>query len=264
VPDVFGLTQSQFETFLLVLVRTATMLAVFPIFSASQIPAFTKVAIAVIISFILYRTVPAIAPFHGVYELAAAVISQVALGLVVGFVSQLVFMGIQFAGQILDIQIGFAVANVINPTTQQQVTVLGEFELTLATLVFLISDSHLLLLQGIGGSFSLLPLPYINLDPSVAGNIVLFFGQAFLVVFKIAAPPAIALFMVNIALGLMARVAPQMNVFVVGFPLQIGVGLIMLALSIPLLVGVAPQLYAQIPHQMDAVMRGMAVHSPSP
>ncbi|HEY8297267.1 MAG TPA: flagellar biosynthetic protein FliR [Candidatus Baltobacteraceae bacterium] len=264
MPDVFGLSAAQFETFLLVLMRTATMLAVFPIFSASQIPSYSKVAIAVIIAFLLYRTVPAIAPFGNMGELVVAAISQVALGLIVGFVAQLVFAGIQFAGQLLDIQIGFAVANIINPTTQQSVTVLGELELVLATLVFLISNSHLLLLQGIGGSFDLLPLPYINLDPSVAGNIVAFFSQSFWIVFKIAAPPAIALFLVNVALGLMARVAPQMNVFVVGFPLQIGIGLIMLAISVPILVGVAPQLYAQIPHQMDAVMRGMVVSSPLP
>jgi flagellar biosynthetic protein FliR len=259
MPDVFALSQAQFETFLLVLIRTASMIAVFPVFSASQIPQYVKIGLALIISFILYRVVPQIAPLHNLYDLAAAVISQVVLGLIVGFVAQLVFMGIQFAGQILDIQIGFAVANIINPTTQQQVTVVGEFELTLATLVFLISDSHLLLLQGIGGSFNLVPLPYINLDPSVAGNVVTFFAQAFLVVFKIAAPPAIALFIVNVALGLMARVAPQMNVFVLGLPLQIGVGFAMLAISIPLLVGVAPQLFADVPRQLDAVMRGMAV-----
>ncbi|MDQ2872959.1 MAG: flagellar biosynthetic protein FliR [Candidatus Eremiobacteraeota bacterium] len=264
MPDIFGLSQAQFETFLLVFMRTATMLAVFPIFSASQIPRMAKIAISLIIAFVLYRAVPTLAPFANVYELGAGAVSQVVLGLIVGFVAQIVFVGIQFAGQILDIQIGFAVANIINPTTQEQVTVIGELELALATLIFLISDSHLLLLQGIGGSFALLPLPYINLDPSVAGNIVLFLGQAFLIVLKIAAPAAVALFIVNIALGLMARVAPQMNVFVVGFPLQIGVGLIMLALCVPLLVAVAPQLFEQLPHQMDAVMRGMAVPSPSP
>jgi flagellar biosynthesis protein FliR len=258
--DVFGLNQSQFETFLLVLVRTATMLSVFPIFSAGQIPRLVRVAIAVIISFVLYKVVPAMAPLPDLGSLFGAIVSQIVLGLIVGFVAYLVFMGVQFAGEIIDIQIGFAVANIINPLTQQQVTVIGEFQLTLATLVFLISDAHLLLIQGIGGSFNLLPLPYITLQPSVAHDVTSFVTQAFLIVFKIAAPPAIALFLTNIALGLMARVAPQMNVFVVGLPLQIAVGLIMLSVSVPLLVAVAPQLYNGIPHQMDAVMRGMRTH----
>lgn len=259
MPDVFGLSQAQFETLLLVFVRTSTMLFVFPIFSARQIPLMVRIGLAGVISFLLFRALPTTPAATDIGGLVAAIFSQVVIGLIVGFVAYLVFMGVQFAGEILDIQIGFAVANVISPQTQQQVTVIGELELTLATLVFLISNSHLLMLQGIGGSFKLLPLPYVNLDPSVAGNVVLFVEQAFLVVFQIAAPAAVALFVVNVALGLMARVAPQMNVFVVGFPLQIGVGLLMLAVSVPLLVAVTPQLFNDAAHHMDTVMRGMAV-----
>jgi len=260
MPDVFGLSQAQFETLLLVFVRVSTMLFVFPVFSAPQIPVQVRIGLGALISFVLFRALPLTAPLPDMGALVAAVVSQVVVGLIVGFVAYLVFMGIQFAGEILDIQIGFAVANVISPQTQQQVTVLGELELTLATLVFLISNSHLMLLQGIGGSFHLLPLPFINLDPSVAGNVVVFLEQSFLIVFQIAAPAAVALFIVNVALGLMARVAPQMNVFVVGFPLQIGVGLLMLAISVPVLATVAPQLFSDSARHMDTVMRGMAVH----
>lgn len=255
--DVFGLTQAQFETLLLIFVRTSVMLFVFPVFSARQIPVLVRIGLAGLISFVLFRAMPLTAPLPDMGALVAAAASQVIVGLVVGFVAYLVFTGIQFAGEILDIQIGFAVANVISPQTQQQVTVIGELELTLATLVFLISDSHLLMLAGIGGSFHLLPLPYITLDPSIAGNVVNFLQAAFLVVFQIAAPAAVSLFVVNVALGLMARVAPQMNVFVVGFPLQIGVGLFMLAVSVPVLVAVAPHLFMDSARDMDTVMRGM-------
>lgn len=256
--DLFHLTQAQFETYLLIVVRVSTMLFVFPVFSAKQIPLLVRIGLAFLISFVIYRAVPMMPALPDVGALVAAVVSQVVLGVIVGFVAYLVFMGIQFAGEIIDIQIGFAVANIINPTTQQQVTVIGELQLTLATLIFLMSDSHLLMLQGIGGSFHLVALPYIKLDPSVATNVVLFLEQAFLIVLKIAAPPAVALFLVNLALGLMARVAPQMNVFVVGLPVQIGVGLLMMAVSVPLLGYVAPDLFANTAHQMDAVMRGMA------
>lgn len=258
--DLFNISQAQFETFLLIVVRVSTMLFVFPVFSAKQIPILVRIGIAFLIGFILYRAVPPMAALPDIAALIGAVFSQVVLGLIVGFVAYLVFMGIQFAGEILDIQIGFAVANILSPQTQQQVTVIGELQLTLATLIFLASDSHLLMLQGIGGSFHLVPLPYINLDPSVAGNVVTFLEAAFLIVLKIAAPAAVALFLVNIALGLMARVAPQMNVFVVGLPIQIGVGLLMMAVSLPLLGYVAPQLFQQSAHDMDTVMRGLQVH----
>ncbi len=258
--DLFGLTAAQFETFVLIFLRVSTMLFVFPVFSAPQIPQLLRLGFGLIIAFLLYRTVPTVHLSPDLYGLALAGASQVVLGLIVGFVASLVFTGIEFAGQLIDLQIGFAVANVINPTTQQNITIIGEFQLAIATLVFLATNSHYLLLEGIAGSFNLLPLPYINLDPGVAGNVTLFFTQAFLIVFKIAAPVVIALFLTNIALAFMARVAPQMNVFVVGLPIQVGVGLIVMAFSIQLLGTVGPQLFATVAQQMDAVMRGLRVH----
>lgn len=255
--DLFGLTAANFETFLLVWIRVTVMLFVFPVFSAQQIPQLARIGLGLLIAFILYRAVPPVAVSHDLLTLGAAVVSQVVLGLIVGFVASLVFVGVQFAGEVVDLQIGFAVANVISPTTQTQITIIGELELTLATLIFLVSDSHYLLLQGIAGSFHLVPLPFVNLDSSVAGNLPIFMTQALLVVFKIAAPAAVALFIVNVALSFMARVAPQMNVFVVGLPMQIGVGLIVLSISIPLLATVGPAVFADMARQMDAVMRGL-------
>jgi flagellar biosynthetic protein FliR len=257
VVDLFHLTQGQFETYLLIVVRVSAMLFMFPVFSARQIPIPVRMGLSFLVAFIVYHTVPQLPALPDLGALVAAVVSQIVLGVVVGFVAYLVFMGVQFAGEILDIQIGFAVANVISPQTQQQVTVIGELELTLATLLFLVSDSHLLFLRGIGGSFHLVPLPYIALSPSLATNVLDFTQQAFLIVLQIAAPAAVSLFVVNVALGLLARVAPQMNVFVVGFPLQIGVGLLMMAAGVPLLAYVAPQLFSDSAAHMDAVMRGM-------
>lgn len=255
--DVFGIHTAQFETFLLVFVRVTSMLFVFPIFSARQIPKLLRLAFGLLISFVIYRTVPEVSLGAKLFELVPAVLSQVVLGLIVGYVASLVFTGIQFAGEVLDLQIGFAVANVISPQTQEQVTILGEFQLTLASLVFLATNSHLAMLAGIAGSFTLVPLPYVHLDPSLAGGVTNFLMQSMLIVFRIAAPAAVALFLVNVMLALMARVAPQMNVFVVGFPIQIGVGLIMIAVSLPLLAAVGPTVFGDIAHHMDDVMRAM-------
>ena len=255
--DLFGLSGAQFETFLLVFLRVSSMLYVFPVFSAPQIPTMVRLGFGMIVSFLLYRIVPVVHLSNGIYDLVLAGASQIVLGVIVGFVAALVFTGIQFAGELIDLQIGFAVANVINPQTQQNITIIGEFQLTIATLIFLATDSHYFLIQGIAGSFNLVPLPYINLDPSVAGNVTLFFTQAFLIVFRIAAPVVAALFLTNVALAFMARVAPQMNVFVIGLPLQVGVGLIMMAISLPLLATVGPELFQTVAQQMDAVMRGL-------
>ena len=261
--NLFGLTQAQFETYLLVTIRIMAMFSVMPIFSGAQVPLLVRLGLSVIVTFAVGSVVTPLGGTLGLGPLAAAVLAQMLIGIVFGFVASLVFTGIQYAGQIIDTQIGFAIANIINPTTQQQVTIIGEFELALGTLLYLITNSHHALLAGMAGSFALLPLPYVDPHIVVATDIVRFFTQALFLVFRIGAPVAVTLVVVNIALAFMARVAPQMNVFVVGFPLQIAVGLIMLIVSLPLMGFVLPQVFAEQPAQLDAVFRGLAA-SPLP
>jgi flagellar biosynthetic protein FliR len=100
-------------------------------------------------------------------------------------------------------------------------------------------------------------LPFVAIQPGLQNDVIEFFAKSLFLVFQIAAPVAISLYIVNIGLALMARVAPQLNVFAVGFPLQIMVGLGMIVLSLPLLVTVLPQVYAETPHELDAVLRLM-------
>ena len=225
--DVFGIGPAQFETFLLVFVRVTIILALIPIFSARQIPKLVRFGLALIISFIISKTIPTIAPI------------------------------IQAAGEIVDLQIGFGSATLVNPLTNQQSTLVSQFEVAFATLLFLVTDSHHLLFEGLSGSFALVPLPYIVVSPTVLPAIAMFFGAAVAIVLKIAAPIGVAIFVTNVSLGLLARIAPHINVFVIGIPLQLSVGLTMLIVTIPL-VGYVPQLFGEIPRQLDTVLRGLS------
>jgi flagellar biosynthetic protein FliR len=255
--SLFGLTVGQFETFLLVAVRTTFIIFLMPVFSSAQVPVQVRFGLGLLVSFIVWQVVPTMPPFAGIGPLTAAVASQALVGLVFGFIGGLVFTGIQFAGEILDITVGFSIVNVINPLTSQTVSVLGEFELALASFIYLIGNGHHYLFEGIAGSFSLVPLPFAVIQPGLENDVVGFFSLAMWLVFQIAAPIAISLFVVNVGLSLMARVAPQLNVFAVGFPLQILVGLTMIIVSLPLLVAVLPQVFAQTPGELDAVLRLM-------
>jgi flagellar biosynthesis protein FliR len=256
--DLFGLHTAQLETFFLVWVRCSTIVMIIPVFGTASIPALIRVGLGLMLSFAMYGTVhPLRAPLD-LDGLAVGLLCQVVIGVLFGFVTQMVFMGVQYAGEILDIQIGFAVANVLNPTTQQQVTIVGELQLAIATLLFLVTNAYLLYFQGIGGSFNLLPLPWVSISAGTEASIILFFTQALYIIFRIAAPAAVTLFLVNVMLAFLARVAPQMNIFVVGFPLQISVGLIMLIICMPLLGYALPQLFSQVPHQLDTLMRSLA------
>jgi flagellar biosynthesis protein FliR len=265
--NVFGMGTGQFETLLLVLVRVSTMLALVPVFSQTQVPQLVRFGLGLLLAVLIVRIVPPMAPVGGLGALVVAIVSQAFVGLVFGFVAFLLFTGIQFAGEIIDTQIGFAVVNIVNPLTSQNVTVIGNLELALATLLYLAADAHHLLLRGMVGSFALVPLPFAAAPELLAGDVVRFFTQALFIVFQIAAPVAISLFLVNVMLGLMARVAPQMNVFVVGFPIQITIGLVMLVVSLPLLGAVFPALIDTSARQLDTVLRAMSpsnLPSPSP
>jgi flagellar biosynthetic protein FliR len=261
--DLFGLSQARFETLLLVAIRVTVLLSMVPIFSARQIPLLVRIGLGLLLTFVIARIVPTLPHALSLGELTAGIFSQAFIGLVFGFVAFLVFTGIQFAGEILDIQIGFAVVNIINPITQAQVTIVGEFELALATILYLAADAHHYMIQGLAGSFSLLALPYITVSGELTHSLVGFFTQALFLVFQIAAPVSVALFLTSVGLGLMARVAPQMNVFIVGFPLQISIGLVMLIVSLPLMGNILPQVFAEAPRQYDTILREM-VSSPAP
>ena len=255
--NLFGLTAGQFETFLLVLVRVSVILLMIPIFQSAQVNRMVRFGLGLAVSFVVWHTVPPLPAALDLGGLTAAVVSQAFVGFVFGFVAFLVFVGIQFAGEVMDLQVGFSIVNVINPLTSQNVSILGEFQLALGSLIYLISDAHHLLFQGLSGSFNLVPLPFVSLTPSLETDIMGFFSQAFFMVFQIAAPVGIALFLTNVGLALMARVAPQLNVFAVGFPLQIMIGLVMIIISLPLLEVVLPQVFSETPRELDSVLRAM-------
>jgi flagellar biosynthetic protein FliR len=259
VVNLFGLTEAQFETFVLVLVRVSVMLFMLPIFQSSQVNPRVRFGLGLAIAFVVWHVVPPIQPLDGIGALTAAVISQAFIGFIFGFVGFLVFVGIQYAGEVMDLLVGFSIVNVINPLTSQNVSVLGEFQLALGSLIYLISNAHHLLFQGLGGSFTLLPLPFVAIHQPLETNLMAFFGQAFYIVFQITAPVGVSLFLTNVGLALMARVAPQLNVFAVGFPLQITIGLTMIVLSLPLLEVFLPQVFSETPRELDSVLRAMRV-----
>ena len=263
--DLFGLSEARFETLLLVVIRVTIMLAMVPVFSGTQIPIKVRLGLGFLLTFVIAQTVPTLSAALTLGPLVVAILLQAFVGLVFGFVAFLVFTGIQFAGAILDIQVGFGAVSVLNPTTQQQVTILGEFELALATLLYLVTNSHHALLDGIASSLRLLPLPWAGMDGMLTTSVVTFFSQSLFIILRIAGPVAIVLFITNVTLALMSRVAPQMNVFSVGLPLQMLVGLSMIVITMPLLGAVLPEVFAETPRQLDTVLRHMQpAQSPAP
>jgi flagellar biosynthetic protein FliR len=249
--------QAELTRFFLVFARCIAILCFLPIFSSKQLPFQIRFAMSGILAFFISRSLPEIVPLTSMVPFIGALLSQVTIGACFGFTASFIFAGIQFAGELIDTQVGFAIINVINPLTGASVSVLGQLELMLASLLFLLTDSHLMVIEGVAQSFQILPLPYAALNPALLTNLVGFFGAALMIIFKIAAPVAVALLITDVAVGLLARVAPQVNVFIVALPAQLGIGLIMFICALPIFGYVVPQAFAGLPAQLDATMRSM-------
>jgi len=169
-------------------------------------------------------------------------------------VALLLFMAFQFGGQIVGFQMGFAIVNVVDPQSQQQVSLIGSLEYTIAALLFLVLNGHHLLLMALARSFTIVPPLSVSPDVEVYGGLVRMTSQVFVIAVRIAAPAMAALLLTNVALSIIARTVPQMNIFIVGFPIGIAVGLASLAFSAPLLVRIFGQLLSQLQTDLAAVL----------
>lgn len=218
--------------FLLVLMRMAGLFFTSPFFASRNIPALHKAAWTLLAAFVLFPVVPyrpEAVPTDAV-PFALAVVRELFVGFTLGLAAFLVFVGIQLAGAVIDIQMGLGVMNLIDPLTQTQVSVMGQFYFLVATLVFLAVDGHHLLLRALAESFRLIDLGGASFTGALAGKMMDLTAGLFFTAFRVGAPVIGALFLTNLGLGILARTVPQMNVFIVGLPLTVGVGYLMVML----------------------------------
>lgn len=229
--DLFNFNPQVFFSFLLTLLRISIIIFFLPFFGAGNIPTRIKALIALILSFVLwpYLHFPAhYFPAHP-FAILLMLLGETILGLTLALLIQFLFAAIQTGGQIIGFQMGFAMINVVDPVTGISEAVTAHFLYMVSILTFLALNGHLILLQGLAESFKLVPPGSVFLSPLLVENILKFSGQIFVLAIKIAAPVMAALFLVDLALALISRAAPQMNVLFVGFPLKIAVGFLFLA-----------------------------------
>jgi flagellar biosynthetic protein FliR len=220
--------------FLLAVVRTTAWLAVAPPFNTRMVPATAKVGLAVALAVPIAPRLAPTAPPPEVAPLVAAVLLQVGVGLALGFVVQLLFAAVQAAGELVDLFAGFTIAATYDPFTNANQAVFGRLYQLLATALLFASNGHLLLVEGLLDSFEAVPTGMPDLGAAsteLLDSLALFFLSAI----EIAVPLLGALFLTEVALGLLSKAAPQMNVFVLGFPIKIMLTLLLAGLALPLL-----------------------------
>ncbi len=235
---LYNIDYSQFSVFLIILVRVGAIIIASPVLGGDQVPAQVKIGLILFITIVTYPVVHITMPAGGhndVFELLPLLFSEMMIGLCIGFAARIIFAGVQLAGQVIGFQMGFAVVNVMDPVSNSQVSVTSQALNIFAILVFLIVDAHHLFIQGILYSFAQIEPGGFSLGGDLMETLIKLSSTLFLVGIQLSAPVVAILFFMQVGLGILARTVPQMNVFVVGLPLQILVGLLMLSLSIPVL-----------------------------
>ncbi|WP_175989011.1 flagellar biosynthetic protein FliR [Bacillus sp. Marseille-Q1617] len=243
------------SVFLLVFVRVSAFFVTMPLFSYRNIPAQHRIAFSLVLSWVMYYTVESKAfEINGQYFLL--VMKEAMVGLLIGFVAYMIISAIQIAGGFIDFQMGFAIANVIDPQTGAQSPLMGQYLYTFALLLLLALNGHHLILDGIFYSYQLIPIdsPWIPFgDEVLIDYIVKAFNSMFIIAFQMSIPVVATLFLVDVALGIVARTVPQLNVFVVGFPIKIAVSFIVLFI----VMGVSFKVIQELFEMMFVTMRDL-------
>lgn len=234
--DVLNILQNQWGLYLLVLTRISGIFIISPFLGSTNISMVIRTSAAVAISLVLFPIIEvkagAVIP-ESLIGYIIVLCSELFIGWIIGFIASLTFSAIRMAGQILDMQVGFAMVNVLDPTTGQQIPLIGSFKYNLAIIIFLVTNSHHLLLTGLFDSFRLIPILSNPFSISVTKLVVDMVAGTFTIAIKISLPVLVAIVLTDVALGVLARTMPQMNIFIVGIPAKIFVGLFILAFALP-------------------------------
>ena len=227
--------ENQIVVFFLIAARIAAMLSMLPVFGGMNVPMRYRAGMSLIIGYMILIFVrPDSAAASGsASDILFAIGSEVLIGLALGTFVKLVIEAVGLGATMLGFQMGFSIVNVVDPLTGNQVSLIGSFQGLLAGVIFLVSGAYRVFLLGIMESFTSIPPGQMLLSSELGRYFYQAGGALFVNSVRIAAPVMICLLVTKIALGIVARTVPQMNIFIVGFPLTIALGLVFLGISMP-------------------------------
>jgi flagellar biosynthetic protein FliR len=233
---VIGLPQ--IEIYFLILARVAGLFIEAPLLSTKSIPSFAKMCLAIWLAAVLWFVVPVHALPDSSMAFIIALMIEVFVGFTIGFVASILLQSAQAAGDILDMQMGLSVANVLSPTTGTQSSMVGSFLFLIALLIFLIVDGHHMVLSALHQSFVAIPIITIIdfTKPHLLLQMLDLMRVFWIASIQLCAPMLLLIFLCDFSFGIVSRVAPQVNVFMLGFQVKPALGLFGLMLLSPLLI----------------------------
>ncbi len=229
----------QLVIFLLITGRIAGIFIQAPIFSSRSFPFFAKTSIAVWSAIVLWFVTPIHQPLPQTFSAFVLTLGfEVAIGFIIGFICNIIFIAVQAAGEIMDMQMGLSVATALDPVFGAVISVVGRLAFFFALMVFLGANGHHLILSGFHQSFAALPVGKLaNLSsPNLVLQTIELGSLLWLTAIKIAIPVVLLIFLSDFTFGIISRVAPQVNVFMLGFQVKPSLGLFGIMMLLPFIV----------------------------
>jgi flagellar biosynthesis protein FliR len=231
--------------------RAAGFVLLAPPFNSRTIPGPVKGALALALSLMLSTQIAPTLPDPTTGFLVVAAITEVVIGAALGFVVQVLFTAVQMAGDLIDVTGGFSLQPAYDPMAMTQNSSVGRLHYLLASTLLFTSGGHLLMVKGFATSYVGLPVGGDVPTDQIAAVVAKAFSMMFLAALQIAGPMVAVLLLADVALALLSRAAPALNIFAIGFPVKIMLTLAMLGLTFPLL---PPALDALLEHATRAMI----------
>jgi len=254
------LSAEHVESFILVLLRVSAIVVTIPVISEASVPIRVKAALSILITLIIFPLVlpkiPPTANYH-VLILMYRMAGEVMIGLIIGFSARIILAGIRMAGDMIGFQMGFSISNVIDPMTSEQVSIITELQYLVAMLVYLAVDAHHIFFSAIIQSYAVLNPLAFHFSGSLMQFILNLSKEMFVIALKLAAPIMAVVLFTNVGLGIVARTVPQINIFIVGMPLHIAVGLVFLGITAPMFLKLTSGFFLNFENTVITILRLM-------
>ncbi len=254
------LTFADFPAFTLVFVRVAAIIGTMPLFGDQTVPRQVKAAMTLILALILFPSVSG--AFIGrmpenILAWIPALGMEVLFGAAMGFAVRLVTNAFEFAGEIIGYMLGLTIAQAVDPQTNLHTPIIGQFLSVLSFLIFLTINAHHILIGALVTSFSWLPPLGITLTGDFTTLLIDLTFELFRMGVQIATPIVAAILLANVGMGVISRAVPQMHIMLVAMPLTIGIGFLLLGLSLPYIINLMVAAYSGLSDTLPTLMTTM-------
>lgn len=250
-------TLENLEFYLLILVRVSGFIMTAPFFSYSSVPMRIRAAMSVFMSLVVIQITPVIAlEYTGVFGYSVLLLKETMLGVTLGLMCSMCFYIINLAGQLMDMEMGLSMASMFDPMTNMQISVTGNLYNYLLMLMLVVTNMHYYIIRAIVDSFS-----YFNVGKAIFDTVSLktvlldFMVNYFIIAVRIVLPVFCCMLLINVVLGVLAKAAPQMNMFVVGIQIKVMAGLIILVLMVQSFPMVSDYIFGEMKDIMSQVIR---------